>query len=250
MASTPSVPDVYRGWCPRTGDSVPGVGQARSPTRPRHRPAACRLDEGAPAPHLRGVEIAEYVGKAIDDWERRSLEPALLLALSAVDGTATKAFSGMRGSRDRFVRLVDEHLWLVEPLLAIGVNLETTRFAWIRLRRRESRFSEVLYEVFRCNLAHGSPIPGGSGLTVRFSDWAREATFAPDQVILPDTVIFALLAVAVFAPINADQRVGRDYYLSHATRKFVIDEWWGREDEVKAYFAEELGKLPRVTMNF
>lgn len=196
------------------------------------------------------MEIADYVRKAIDDWERGDLEPAFSLTLAAVDGTAVKSYPEISGSRARFVRLIDDHLWLVEPMLAIGINLETTRFDWIRLKKKESRFSEVIYEVFRCNLAHGSPIPGGSGLTVRFSDHARAAHFAPDQIVLPDTVIFALLAVVVFARANAGQRIESDYYLSHADRRFVVDEWWGRENDLKDYFAQALSQLPRVTMNF
>lgn len=196
------------------------------------------------------METAEYVRKAIEDWERDELEPSFLHALAAVDGTAAKSYPQIDGVRNRFVRLIDEHLWLIEPMLAIGVNLETTKFDWIRLKNRESRFSEVIYEVFRCNLAHGSPIPKGSGITVRMSHNARKASFGPDLVVLPDTVIFAMLAVVVFAPANAGQRIGDSHYLSHAERRFVIDEWWGRGADVRAYFAQALTQLPRVTMNF
>ncbi len=158
------------------------------------------------------MHTADYVRKAIDDWGRGELEPALLQTLAAVDGTAVKSYPQIKGSRDRFVRLIDDHLWLVEPMLAIGINLETTTFSWIRLKKRNSKFSEVIYEVFRCNLAHGSPIPQGSGLTVRFSHMARRAKFGPDLIELPDTAIFALLAVVVFARTNAGQRIGSDYF--------------------------------------
>jgi hypothetical protein len=196
------------------------------------------------------VEIADYVRKAIDDWARGELEPAFLHALVAVDGTAAKTLPGVASQRNRFVTLLDQHLWLIEPMLALGINLETTKFSWIRLKNRESRFSEVVYEVFRCNLAHGSPMPGGSGLTVRFSHDARRATLGPDSIELPDTVLFAMLAVAVFAPVNSEQRIGSPYFLSHAAREFVVDEWWGREADVRSYFESALAGLPRVTMNF
>lgn len=192
------------------------------------------------------MEISEYVRSAIDNRDRAELEPAMLAAVIAVDGTATKA---IERSRNGFVRFVDDHLWMIEPMLGVGMNLETTRF-WVTLAKRESKFSEVIYEIYRVNLAHGAPLPGGSGLAMAFSPNHRKATFAEGVMTLPDTVIPALLAPVVFARVNAGQRIGDEYFLSYGEREFVIDEWWGKEDEVRDYFGAELARLPRVTMNF
>jgi len=143
---------------------------------------------------------------------------------------------------------MDQCVWLMEPMLAIGVNLSETEFTWIKLDKRQPRFAEIVYEIFRCNLAHGTEVPQGFSIELHKSDQWRSFSIAPQELILPDTLIFALLAIAVFSHVNADQRIGAAYHLSHGTRRFIIDEWWGRESEVQPYFSQVA--IPRVTMKF
>lgn len=195
------------------------------------------------------MNISDYVRNGIDDYEQGKLESALLHACIAVDGTAAKEHP-RTGVRARFVQTLNEYLWLIEPMLAIGINLDDTIFGWIRLKKAPSRFADIIYEIFRTSLAHGGPIPGGSGLQMRFSDEVRGVWLRAEHITLPDTIIFALLAVAVFARVNGRQVIGAAYYLSHADRRFVIDEWWGREADVRDYFAQAQMALPRVTMQF
>lgn len=50
---------------------------------------------------------------------------------------------------------------------------------------------------------------------------------------MPDRVVWALLAVAVFAHVNRGEQSTGDYYLSLGMEQFRICDWWGREDDFR-----------------
>jgi hypothetical protein len=190
------------------------------------------------------MTLAEHVRCAIDDHEQRLLLSALGQACAGIDGTGERLFPNA-DARHRFVWTIDQYLWLIEPLLGLGINLEATTFSWGSPARRPTRFAEVLWDISR----HHLPRSGTRARHVkvalhRSSDYLT--TRFRQQPALPDTVIFALLAVVVFASPNSDQHLGEPYYLTHGVTQFVIDEWWGREADARAYVAQF--DLPRIAM--
>jgi hypothetical protein len=191
--------------------------------------------------------MAERVRCALDDAGAGKLMSALMHACAAVDGTGAKLYQGKKG-RGRFVETFDRYLWVIEPMLAVGINLEETTFKWIALEKRPSTLSEIIYEIFRCNLAHGTEVPPGFEVLFRKSDEHRSVLIGQQQLVLPDTIIFALLAVAVFSAVNAGQKIGADSWLSCGTMHFTIDEWWGREADARICFSTV--KTPRIKMEF
>ena len=193
------------------------------------------------------MNMAERVQCAIDDAGAGKLMSALMHACAAVDGTGAKLCPDKK-VRDRFVDTFDRYLWVIEPMLGIGINLEETTFTWIALEKRPSRFSDIIYEIFRCNLAHGTEVPPGFDVVLRKSDYDRSVLIGQQQLVLPDTIIFALLAAAVFSSANAGQKLCSDYWLSCGTMCFTIDEWWGREADARICFSTV--KMPRIKMEF
>lgn len=191
--------------------------------------------------------MAERIRCALDDVGDGKLMSALMHACAAVDGTGAKLYPDKK-VRDRFVETFDRYLWIVEPMLAIGINLEETTFKWIVLEKRPARFSEIIYEIFRCNLAHGTEVPPGFNVVLRKSDEHRSVLIGQQQLVLPDTIIFALLSVAVFSTANAGQKIGVDSWLSCGTMHFTIDEWWGREADVRICLSTV--RMPRIKMEF
>jgi hypothetical protein len=201
------------------------------------------------------MDIGDHVRLATADFDHGELESALLHALQAVDGTGRKLRPGAQ-TRDRVVGTIDDYLWVIEPMISMGANLETTTFDMVRLSKRPSRFSEIVYEVFRARLAHGEPFPEGVGIEASIAAHHRSWRIADGEITFPDTIVWALLAAVVFARCNEGQKVGTEAWVSYTSpgglgdRTFVIDEWWGREDEVREYFRECLSRMPRVTMKF
>jgi hypothetical protein len=194
------------------------------------------------------MNMAERVRCALDDIDAGKLLSALMHACAAIDGTASKLYPTETNNRNRFVETFDRYLWVIEPMLAAGVNLEDTTFKWISLVRRPSKFSEIIYEIFRCNLAHGTEIPSGFEILLRSGEDHRRIVYGQQRLEIPDTIIFALLAAAVFSTANAGQKIGADSWLSCGTMHFTIDDWWGREADARICFSTV--KAIRLTMQF
>ncbi len=123
------------------------------------------------------VDIGDHVRLATSDFEQGELESALLHALQAGVGT-----------RDRIVRTIEDYLWVIEPMVSMGANLETTTFDMVRLAKRPSRFSEIVYEVFRTRLAHGEPFPEGVGIEASVAPHHRSWRIAEGEINFPDTI--------------------------------------------------------------
>ena len=193
------------------------------------------------------MNMAERVQCALEDMSAGKLMSALMHACAAVDGTGAKLYPDKK-VRDRFVATFERYLWIVEPMLAIGINLEETTFKWIALKNRPAKFSEIVYEIFRCNLAHGTEIPEGFSVKFRGSDDHQSILIGQQELCIPDTIIYAMLAVAVFSQANVGQKIGHDSWLSCGTMRFTIDQWWGREEDARICFSTV--QMPRVTMQF
>jgi len=193
------------------------------------------------------MTIAERMVCAIDDANSSKPLSALQHACAAVDGTGAKLFPEMEG-RNRFVRTFEKYIWIVEPMLACGIILEETVFKWVTLKKRESKFSEIVYEIFRCNLAHGTELPSGFKVEIRKSDEFRKMELGQQTLKIPDTIIFAMLGIAVFSEANRDQKIDSDYWLSCGSMRFPIDSWWGRENDARICFSTVF--QPRVKIIF
>lgn len=193
------------------------------------------------------MNMAERVQCALEDVGAGKLMPALMHACAAVDGTGAKLYPKKK-VRDRFVATFERYLWIVEPMLAIGINLEETTFKWIALKNKPAKFSEIIYEIFRCNLAHGTEIPPGFSVELRSSNDFRSVLIGQQTLCIPDTIIFAMLGVAVFSEANTGQKIGQDSWLACGTMRFTIDQWWGRENDARICFSTV--HLPRVKMEF
>jgi hypothetical protein len=73
------------------------------------------------------MNVGNSVRKAIDDWELRELEAAMLHACNTVDGTAKKLYPTL-GSNKRFTRLLRENYGILGPMGMPGIDLAETRF--------------------------------------------------------------------------------------------------------------------------
>ena len=191
---------------------------------------------------------------AITDWERFETESAMLHACNAIDGTAKKLFP-KEGNRYRFTQILRQNYSILGPMGAPGINLWETKFPASMLRRknsdREFDLADVIDEIHRCSGSHGDELPSGFELTQDARGIARRTTieFTNASIRLSDRIIFGLIAVCVLSPVNIDQKVPDNFYLTYgSSMKLPINEWWGRGFDFTAVVQTD--PVPLVTLNF
>jgi hypothetical protein len=180
------------------------------------------------------MRLSKRVLYAIDDAEAGKMDSALMHACVAVDTTAKRLYPEETRVGARYVQCIRRYYWIIEPMIGAGINLEETTFPNVKLKKvRSPDLAEIIYEKYRCYLTHGDEIPASYMMTPvpgpDQSDWI----IGRDQMNVPDRIIWALLALAVFSNANATERSEGEYFLTLGEHRFVIREWWGREDEFR-----------------
>jgi hypothetical protein len=200
------------------------------------------------------VNVGNSVRKAIDDWEHRDLESAMLHACNAVDGTAKKLYPGLRNN-ERFTRVLRENYSILGPMGAPGVDLIETRFPVIVARPLtpggKPDIADVIYSIHRCTHGHGDELPQGFELIPDAAGPKRltHMQIERGKVRLSDRIIFGLLAVAVLSPANRGQHVPDGYRLTFGdSETLMINDWWGRASDFPAIAARD--PTPQVKLDF
>jgi hypothetical protein len=180
------------------------------------------------------MPIGHYVLGAIRHANHEEFEPALLLACIAVDKTSERLYSPEDKVGVRFIDCLRSYYWLIEPMIGFGINLVDARFDNIKLKHNAAPdLAEIIYEVCRSNLAQGDEAPMSFAVTKPQDGIGSTWYLAENRVHVPDRLVWALLAVAVFSRVNADIKTTGPFFLSLGNEQFVISQWWGREDDFR-----------------
>lgn len=176
------------------------------------------------------MKIADHIRYSLEACDSRDLDKAMLFACLAVDGTAKKMYPQIDKVGERFRKFIVEHLDIIE-LMHGGLNLQETVFPFKDSKGNVGvKFEDIVYEKFRCNLAHGNELPDGYGLTVKVQDGIQQfmIDIKNQSMTLPESAIYALGLPCVLAPVNADQRIGSNsYHYRDPINHYVVDRWWG-----------------------
>ena len=179
------------------------------------------------------MKISEHIRSSLDASDRRELEQAMLFSCLAVDGTAKKLYPNINKVGERFREFITDHLDIIE-LMHGGLNFVDTVFPFPDNRGNVGvKFEDIVYEKFRCSLAHGDELPGAYGITVKVSAGIQRfmIDIEGQSMTLPESVIYALGLPCVLSPANSDQRIGSNRYRYHdPINHYVIDRWWGKVD--------------------
>lgn len=176
------------------------------------------------------MKIAEHIKQSIDACDTKEMDKAMLFVCIAVDGTAKRAYPGMKVG-ERFRRFINENIDIVELLFG-GLSLKETVFPFRDAKGKIGiQFADIVYEKFRCNLAHGDELPDGYAVTVQIADFHQQFLIdvANQSMTLPQSAIYALGLACVLAPVNKDQKIGNTaYHYRDTINTYVVDRWWGK----------------------
>ena len=180
------------------------------------------------------MKLCRHVLHAIEDADAAKFDSALLHACIAIDATAKRLLPTESQVRRRFVQSLRDYYWIVEPMVGAGINLVDTKFSNVKLRSTSSPdLADIVYEIFRCSHAHGDEVPPEFSVIATQGGFNSLWGLADGQLHMPDRIVWALLAVTVFCKANRDQKTTGKYFLSLGEERFLIRDWWGREDDFR-----------------
>lgn len=197
------------------------------------------------------MKISDHIKHSLDACDEGDLEKAMLFSCLAVDGTAKKMYPNLGQVGKRFRRFIVENLDIIELMFG-GLNLQETIFPF-----RDNKgtigvgFEDIIYEKFRCSLAHGDELPDGYGINVRVAKGIQRASIKMhgQSLTLPESAIYALGLPCVLAPVNSGQKIGDNRYHYHdPINHYVVDRWWGLLECARKIM--EFEKQIRVKMDF
>lgn len=152
---------------------------------------------------------------------------------------------------ERFRKFVNEHLDIIELMFG-GLVLIETIFPFKGAKGKIGiTFADIVYEKFRCNLAHGDELPEGYGISVQIAPGHQQflIDIANQSMTLPESAIYALGLACVLAPSNADQKIGSILYrYNDPVNTFVVDRWWGKAECARQIM--DFDSHPRVKIDF
>ena len=197
------------------------------------------------------MKIADHIKYSLNACDSRELDKAMLFACLAIDGTAKKAYPAIDKVGARFKKFIVEHLDIIELMFG-GIDLHETVFPFKDNKGNIGvKFEDIVYEKFRCNLAHGNELPDGYDINVKVSDGIQQfmIDIAGQSMTFPESAIFALGLPCVLSPVNADQKIGSNlYHYRDPINSYVVDRWWGKVDCARAIM--DFGSWVKVKMDF
>ena len=184
------------------------------------------------------MKLLDHVLCVFEDVGRGRSDLALLHSCTAIDATARALYPSEISNSKRFKRCIREYYWLIEPMIGVGVNLVDTKFTNVTAIRgnKQPDFADLVYHLFRCKHAHGEDVPIEYSFVISPDPFHSFWEFGANSVQMPDKVIWALIAVAVFSRVNYRCRgKGGNYRVSWGDEIFPIADWWGKEPEIREH---------------
>lgn len=197
------------------------------------------------------MKISDHIKYSLDACDSRELNKAMLFACLAVDGTAKKMYPEISQVGKRFKKFITEHIDVIEIMFG-GIDLENTVFPLKNSKGKDGvKFEEIVYEKFRCSLAHGDELPEDCGITVKVEEGIQRfiIDIEHQSMTLPESAIYALGLSCVLASINENQKIGSNlYYYRDSINTFVVDRWWGKMECARQIM--DLENQVKVKMDF
>ncbi len=176
--------------------------------------------------------LGNLIEQTIELGDRGLFEFAFYSACEAVSQTAEKLYQGEELAEPAFQRFLRDN-WRIISLLAINQDLQIPADIPLVVRQAvpgnlmaDSAEQLVIYTVRQTLAMKRMPIAFGF---VKRGGMLVEG----EKLLMPKSLIFAMLAAVILNPINKDESVDDKYWLNLWDFKMFISELWGREDLLK-----------------
>jgi hypothetical protein len=177
-------------------------------------------------------KLGKLIEQTIELGDRGLFELAFVPVCEAIELTANRLYQGEEIAEPAFQRFVRDN-WRAISLLAITRDLQIPADIPLAVRQAipgnlmaDSAEQLAIYAVRQTLAMKRMPIALGF---VKRGGMKVEG----EKLLIPKSLIFALLTVVIVNPINKNESVDDKYWLNMWDFKMFISELWGRDDLVK-----------------
>ena len=205
------------------------------------------------------MKLENHVLKAIKDFDPSEPKFSLMHACFAIEGTARNMYGSDKISRKQYKSCIRNYYWILDPMIG-GGGFTISVFNNLEIKDdrgeliNDPDLADVIYHIFRCYNAHAKEVPINYEL-LPIEDGKSYWEMGNNVLKMPQRIIWALLAVSVFAKANSAIKTKGEFYLSWGSEtlglgihKFIIKDWWGKEKEFKKFLSEKNPKPIKVKL--
>ncbi len=173
--------------------------------------------------------VGEYVQTAIDSMNGGAPERAVLPTARAIETTVRKRSAKRNAATVGLQPFVEEN-WRLVAFMGMPRALPLPLGLPFALKRIYPVFNvhhgaaEIVMLLLRETLRTGRP-PAAFAFHANGKFAVRD-----DRLFLPAGLLTGLLGAVVFDPVNRDEKIGGDYWISISDFKMFVSELWGRRD--------------------
>jgi len=171
------------------------------------------------------MAISDRIVEAVNKLSARDPISALIQLMIAVDATAQKEYPD-RGVGDRFRGFFRDHQAFITRV-AFGI-LEIQGDVVFQFPDRVETLEQVLYRLVRCALLHEGSL--SDEVTVSFEN--KIGMERGRKVILPVSLVWALILAVIGLKVNAQEALPDGYVASIGVTSIPLNRFWGKKDEI------------------
>lgn len=188
------------------------------------------------------ITVGDRVQAMINYMDEGKFDLALSDICIALDITSQRHYGKTLSSGERYKSFIKENIWMI---VATGMNsliAESIKLPFVHPEIKSDAdgyctLEQIVYHVMRCGLIHDT---GENNKIV----WNRSVPLAIDKdgsLQLSPSFIWGLALAVITCPVNKDERVGDTCWISTMTFKYLVNDLWGRRENIKTIIKSASG---------
>lgn len=182
-------------------------------------------------PQGKTMPVADRVIECINKYNSNDLENALIQICIVLDGTAKKEYPDIKKVGERFRAFIKANMDII-TFFTFNTNI------FINCQFGKYTIDQFIYKVLRCGLLH----EGELSATFKFTEPSEPISIATKQWRFPKIFIFGTLLAVIGASSNSKQRVSDHLSVTVMGNRFMINELWGRADQIRKAIGPPVAK--------
>ena len=179
------------------------------------------------------MSIGKRVTEAIEKYQARDFEGALIPACIAIDATAKKEFPKVKTVGARYKSFLRNYMWMIGLVGLRGIVARNIRLKYIPPNLKPGPdgcvpIEDILYEIIRCGLLHEA---GVADYIVLSDDVILG--YDGDRYVISAALPLGLTVAAMISPTNSIEKLANPKFtITIGRKKFVASQLWGQHDSL------------------